>query len=217
VGSARPNRHVPGTGVPTRLCAPVPVQRLLLGFLWLNRRSNNNPVPRMRWQPPRTRRPARVSCCIDGSWCGSGRGPPRSILRELVGSDPTLRAQAVEDLRAEQVLDAAFCRYRRADPLCPGRRSSKRWRSKPTSRKGPSGAGEFSAVGVHRSLGTGFSRPPDRPAAERTAAHPDGGSPDGGSPDGGLSPSRNAGRGFTSLPARSGGRRRRRGDRRWTR
>jgi len=104
----RPGRVVmdPDTGVLPRLCAPVRCNDLLLGFLWLIDEHNTLSEDDLAAAEDAATR-AGIVLYRQLLVRERARSRQEAILRELVGSDSTPRAQAVADLRAEQVLDDA--------------------------------------------------------------------------------------------------------------
>ncbi|WP_028938100.1 PucR family transcriptional regulator [Pseudonocardia spinosispora] len=96
----------PEAGVKPRLCVPVRCNDLLLGFLWLIDTAGNLSDEDIAAAAEAATR-AGVVLYRRLLVRERLRGRQEAILRELVSSDQTLRAQAIEDLRAEQVIDGA--------------------------------------------------------------------------------------------------------------
>lgn len=92
------------TGAKPRLCVPVRCNGLLLGFLWLIDTANDLSEEEITAADEAATR-AGVVLYRRLLVRERLRGRQEAILRELVSSDETLRAQAIEDLRAEQVVD----------------------------------------------------------------------------------------------------------------
>jgi len=170
----RPGRIVmsPGTGVLPRLCAPVRCNDLLLGFLWLIDEHNTLSEDEVAAAEDAATR-AGVLLYRRLLVRERARSRQEAILRELVGSDPTLRAQAVEDLRAEQVLDdAAYLQVIAVQTTLSGAPKQQAVAIEAAVEEGARAApGNSALMVVHRSRGWLLLAPPDRPAAERTAAH----------------------------------------------
>lgn len=95
--------EVTDLGVSRRLCVPIRYQTLLMGYLWLIEWAEH---PITREDVDRavvTAQQAGVLLYRSRLSRERSRNRHEAVLRELVSSDEAARAQAVEDLRAEQV------------------------------------------------------------------------------------------------------------------
>jgi DNA-binding PucR family transcriptional regulator len=169
----RPGRIVmsPGTGVLPRLCAPVRCNDLLLGFLWLIDEHNTLSEDDVAAAEDAATR-AGVLLYRRLLVRERARSRQEAILRELVGSDPTLRTQAVEDLRAEQVLDdAGYLQVMAVQSAMPGAPKQQAVAIEAAVEEGARAApGNSALMVVHRSRGWLLLAPPDQPARDQTAA-----------------------------------------------
>jgi len=167
----RPGRVLmsPGTGVLPRLCAPVRCNDLLLGFLWLIDEHNtlSDDDVAAAWDAA-----TRAGIVLYRRLLVRERARSRqeAILRELVGSDPTLRAQAVGDLRAEQVLDdAGYLQVMAVQSTVSGAPKQQAVAIEAAVEEGVRAApGRSALMVVHRSRGWLLLAPPDQSGPDRS-------------------------------------------------
>ncbi|MFD2467590.1 PucR family transcriptional regulator [Amycolatopsis silviterrae] len=97
-------------GALPRLCAPVRCEGLLLGYLWLIDKEGGFREEEFAAAAEAARRAGTI---LYRRLLLHQRSQARheAILRELVSPDPLIRAQAVEDLRAEELFPEAAVRF----------------------------------------------------------------------------------------------------------
>jgi hypothetical protein len=102
-----------------RVCAPVRCNGLLLGYLWLIDRDGSLDAAEIGLAEDAA---TRAGAVLYRQLVLHERAKARheAILRELVSSDPATRAQAAEDLRAEQLLPEHPVCFQVLDVRCGG-------------------------------------------------------------------------------------------------